>query len=256
MVADLETGEQLNRPQHHREPSPWSVEEADGGLVMAGGHRAVLFQQVDAALNGMPGRVAVGSNTGGRPPRDPPARRWASWSTLFGITARIPRASRGPQQRGSGRTEPFDDRPGVIRPGGNDDGTGLHAVYGNEREIGPGRVRRARWSHGQRVPTGHQFQLVLKRLSRRAGRCRPAVGARVDAPERVHLGPGAIATGIWAKLGTSVEAANAMMAERIPLGRLDTSEEVAQVVAFLASPAAAYVTGENIVVGGGSALRA
>lgn len=53
-----------------------------------------------------------------------------------------------------------------------------------------------------------------------------------------------------------MEAANAMMAERIPLGRLDTSEEVAQVVAFLASPAAAYVTGENIVVGGGSALRA
>lgn len=76
-------------------------------------------------------------------------------------------------------------------------------------------------------------------------------GIRVNA-----VSPGAIATGIWAKLGTSVAAANATMADRIPLGRLGTSEEVAQVVAFLAAPAAAYVTGENVVVGGGSGLRA
>lgn len=37
----------------------------------------------------------------------------------------------------------------------------------------------------------------------------------------------------------------------IPLGRLGAAEEVASVVAFLASPGAAYVTGETIHVNGG-----
>ena len=38
---------------------------------------------------------------------------------------------------------------------------------------------------------------------------------------------------------------------KVPLGRLGTPEEVADVVLFLASPEAAYVTGQNIVVDGG-----
>ena len=79
------------------------------------------------------------------------------------------------------------------------------------------------------------------------------------APRRIRVNavsPGAVATPIWSKLGTSVEAADTAMAGQIPLGRLGTSDEIAEVVAFLASPAAAYLTGENIVVGGGSGLRA
>ena len=39
--------------------------------------------------------------------------------------------------------------------------------------------------------------------------------------------------------------------ERIPMGRVGTAEEVASVVAFLASDDAAYVTGAAIVVDGG-----
>lgn len=40
-----------------------------------------------------------------------------------------------------------------------------------------------------------------------------------------------------------------------PQGRLGTAEEVANVAAFLASPAASWVTGENIVVDGGFTKR-
>ena len=41
------------------------------------------------------------------------------------------------------------------------------------------------------------------------------------------------------------------LASQIPLGRLGSSEEVAAAVVFLASPAAAYITGETINVNGG-----
>jgi NAD(P)-dependent dehydrogenase (short-subunit alcohol dehydrogenase family) len=39
-----------------------------------------------------------------------------------------------------------------------------------------------------------------------------------------------------------------------PLGRLGTAREVADVIVFLSSPAAAYVTGQTIVIDGGSVL--
>ena len=38
---------------------------------------------------------------------------------------------------------------------------------------------------------------------------------------------------------------------QIPFGRLGTAREVAEAGAFLASDGASYVTGQNIVVGGG-----
>jgi 3-oxoacyl-[acyl-carrier protein] reductase len=43
----------------------------------------------------------------------------------------------------------------------------------------------------------------------------------------------------------------AKMTDQIPLGRVATADEIAGVVLFLASPAAAYITGAVIPVDGG-----
>ena len=74
----------------------------------------------------------------------------------------------------------------------------------------------------------------------------------------VGVNPGATQTGrvsegmkAEAKLqGVSEEEALSNAVKRIPLGRLATPEEVANVVAFLASGAASYVTGVNIGMDG------
>ena len=50
----------------------------------------------------------------------------------------------------------------------------------------------------------------------------------------------------------SSDAANAAFIAQVPMGRVDTPLDVAEVVAFLASDAAGYVTGATIDVGGGS----
>lgn len=84
----------------------------------------------------------------------------------------------------------------------------------------------------------------------------PSLAAEL-APRRIRVNavsPGAIQTPIWAKSGASPEILSQRMesmSARIPFGRLGTAREVAEVVGFLASDAARYVTGQNIVVGGG-----
>jgi meso-butanediol dehydrogenase/(S,S)-butanediol dehydrogenase/diacetyl reductase len=62
--------------------------------------------------------------------------------------------------------------------------------------------------------------------------------------------PGYIATPLTAAAG-SVEAIHADWLQRIPLHRAGTAEEVAQLVVFLLSPAASYITGTEIVIDGG-----
>lgn len=71
--------------------------------------------------------------------------------------------------------------------------------------------------------------------------------------------PGVVQTPMWDSIdaslagrrGTAVGSEIAAMVRGIPLGRLETPEDVAGVVSFLASPDAAYLTGQSIVVDGG-----
>jgi len=84
----------------------------------------------------------------------------------------------------------------------------------------------------------------------------PALAAEL-APRGIRVNairPGPIDTPAFDKLGLPPEAIagfRQMIPERVPLRRLGTAEEVAEVAAFLASPAARYITGTTIDVDGG-----
>jgi 3-oxoacyl-[acyl-carrier protein] reductase len=76
-------------------------------------------------------------------------------------------------------------------------------------------------------------------------------GIRVNA-----VAPGSIEFpgGSWEERRTSAPALYNAILKSIPFGRLGAPEEVADVVLFLASPLARWVTGQTIVVDGGQML--
>ena len=66
------------------------------------------------------------------------------------------------------------------------------------------------------------------------------------------VAPGFIETDMTAELPDAIKT---KMLERVPLGRLGSVAEIAATVAFLASPSAAYITGETIHVNGGMYMQ-
>ena len=76
--------------------------------------------------------------------------------------------------------------------------------------------------------------------------------ALVDQGIRVNaVAPGTIATELAAKAVLTSDEAKAKIMSRTPMKRLGQPSEIADTVAFLASDAASYITGEIIVVDGG-----
>ena len=71
-------------------------------------------------------------------------------------------------------------------------------------------------------------------------------GVRVNA-----VAPGTIATELAAKAVLTSEEARAKIMSRTPMKRLGEPSEIADTVAYLASDAASYITGEIVVVDGG-----
>jgi NAD(P)-dependent dehydrogenase (short-subunit alcohol dehydrogenase family) len=80
-----------------------------------------------------------------------------------------------------------------------------------------------------------------------------ALGVRVNT-----VNPGPVATDRWDGLekafardkGVSQDEAHALAVASIPLGRICTAEEVANLVAFLASPRASFINGAHIPIDG------
>ena len=75
--------------------------------------------------------------------------------------------------------------------------------------------------------------------------------------------PGFVETDMWTKvareqgplLGMTAEEFTRRRREAVPLGRMETPEDVANVIGFLCSPRAAYMTGQALSVDGGLVMH-
>ena len=88
---------------------------------------------------------------------------------------------------------------------------------------------------------------IAEGISKGLAREVAASGIRVNC-----VAPGVIATPFHDR-HTTPEMMSRFLAG-VPLGRAGTAEEVAEVIAFLASPRSSYVVGETIEINGGQLM--
>jgi len=130
---------------------------------------------------------------------------------------------------------------------------GIRAAVPHLRASGGGAIVNTASISGVRPASGEGAYAAAK-----AGVAALTATAALEyAPQiRVNaIAPGMIRTGLTDPLLDGVEGAVDFMLAKTPLERIGTPEEVADIVVFLCSPLARFVTGINLVVDGGMTLH-
>jgi 3-oxoacyl-[acyl-carrier protein] reductase len=105
-------------------------------------------------------------------------------------------------------------------------------------------------SGGMRAYTGHKAAIIAYMSSLSTVYGKKKIRANTVSPGAIFF-----EGGVWDKRKREQPEMYAAAVKRAPFGRLGTPEEVANAVVFLASPAASYISGTNLIVDGAATTR-
>lgn len=105
-------------------------------------------------------------------------------------------------------------------------------------------------SGGIRAYAGHKAAIIAYMKSLSVAHARNGIRANTVSPGAVYF-----EGGVWDQRKREHPDVYAAAVKRAPFGRLGRPEEVANAVVFLASPAASYISGTNLIVDGATTTR-